>query len=103
MDVLYATLFALTGLAVGLGYFALMRHSLIYLAGDRKGVLQFVSLALLRVVLFGGSALGAAHVSTWCLITYVVGFVVARTIAVARARSASGFSRPGSESRTQNG
>lgn len=80
--------FALAGVLVGWAYFSLMRYSLAYLGKGRSGTMRFVALALLRILLFGGGALGALLLGGWCLITYLFGFMVARTIAVGRARSA---------------
>jgi len=82
---LVAIAFVPAGLLVGWAYFALMRCSLGYL-GQKGGTVRFVVLVLLRVLLLAGALFGAVQVSTWCLITFTAGFVVARTIAVARAR-----------------
>jgi len=97
--------FALAGLVVGWAYFSLMRYSLIHLGRNKAGIMRFVALALLRVALFGGGALGALLVGAWCLIAYVLGFILARTIAVGRARTppGRGFSPITSESRDHNG
>lgn len=106
MDVLQITItigFGLAGLAVGRVYFFLMRYSLAYLGRKRNGTMKFVAFALLRVVLFGGGVLGALLLGAWRLIAYVVGFIVARTIAVAKARAGGGFSPPASESIKHNG
>ncbi len=106
MDALQITItigLGLAGLAVGRVYFSLMRYSLAYLGGKRNGTMKFVALALLRVVLFGGGALGALLLGAWCLVAYVVGFIVARTIAVGRARAAGSFSPTPSEGIKHNG
>ncbi len=97
--------FALAGLAVGWVYFSLMRYSLTHLDKNKAGIMRFVALALLRVVLFGGGALGALLVGAWCLIAYLLGFILARTIAVGRARTppGRGFSPITSESRENDG
>jgi len=99
---LYAVGFGFTGLMVGWAYFSLMRHSLTQLGKKKKGMLQFVALALLRIALFGGGVLAAALVSTWSLVAYALGFVVARTIAVSKARFVGDFSPPISESKKSN-
>ena len=95
--------FALAGLAVGWVYFSLMRYSLTHLGRSKAGVMRFVALALLRIALFGGGALGALLVGAWCLIAYVLGFILARTIAVGRARTTGSFSPITSESRENDG
>lgn len=96
--------FAFAGLVVGWVYFFLMRYSLTHLSRKKTAIMKFAALALLRVVLFlGGGVLGALLVGTWCLIAYVLGFIVARTIAIGRARTAGDFSPPASESRKHNG
>jgi hypothetical protein len=79
-------------------YFALMRYSLNHLSRKKTGIVQFVGLAVLRVVLFGGGLLGALLVGTWSLIAYVLGFVAARAVAVSRARTAADLSLPAAES-----
>jgi len=77
--------FVPVGALVGWVYFAVMRHSLTSL-GKKSGVLIFIALVLVRVVLFGGGAVAALLVGGWCIIGYALGFVVARTIAVSKAR-----------------
>jgi hypothetical protein len=99
---LYAIGFGFAGLLVGWAYFSLMRHSLTQLGKKKKGILQFVALALLRIALFGGGVLCAALVSTWCLIAYALGFVVSRTVAVSRARVLTDFSARDSGSKESN-
>lgn len=105
LEIVMPIAFALAGLAVGWGYFSLMRYSLMHLGRNKAGIIRFVALALLRVVLFGGGALGALLVGAWCLIAYVLGFILARTIAVGKARTppGRGLSPTTSESTENNG
>jgi len=103
LDIATAIAFALAGLLVGWAYFSLMRYSLAYLGSKKTGMRQFVALAFLRVLLFVGGLFGAILVGAWSLIAYVLGFIVARTIAVGRARTACNSSPPASESREHNG
>lgn len=87
MTALYAIGSGLLGVAVGWAYFALMRYSLIQLAKERGSAGQFIGLAVLRIALFAGGLAGAALVGTWSLLAYAVGFIISRTVAVARARA----------------
>jgi hypothetical protein len=96
--------FGLAGSVVGWVYFALMRYSLSHLSRESTAIMKFAALALLRVVLFcAGGLVCALMVGTWCLVAYLLGFVVARTIAVGRARTAGGLSTPAPENRKNNG
>ena len=99
MTALYAIGFGVLGVAVGWAYFALMRYSLIQLGRERGSAGQFIGLAVLRIILFAGGLAGAALVGTWCLLAYAVGFIIARTVAVAKARSVNKNSRRPSEDR----
>ena len=96
LKILLVIAFAFVGLLVGWGYFALMRYSLIYI-GRRRGTVRFVALVLLRVLLLAGGLFGAVQVSVWCLITYTVGFIAARTMSVAWARFPRGPSSSASD------
>lgn len=87
MTALYAIGFGVLGVAVGWAYFALMRYSLIQLGRERGSAGQFIGLAVLRLILFAGGLAGAALVGTWSFLAYAVGFIIARTVAVARARA----------------
>ena len=79
--------FGVVGLLVGWLYFHIMHYSLSHLARKRTGVMVFFGLALVRLALFGGGLVAAVQVGPWCLVTYVVGFVVARTVVVRIVRS----------------
>jgi len=103
LDIAVTIAFALGGSLVGWAYFSLMRYSLIHLGKEKTGIMRFVGFAFLRMVLFGGGLLGAFLVSTWCFLAYVLGFIVARTITVSRARTVGDFPPPASESREHNG
>ena len=94
--------FALAGMLVGWLYFSLMRYSLAYLDREGRRILRFVGFALLRVLLFGAGALAALLVGSWCLVTYLLGFILARTIVLGRVRSASPLSLLTSEGGKRN-
>jgi hypothetical protein len=103
VSALYAVAFAIVGLLVGWGYFFLMRYSLLQLGKEKQRIMVFVAFALLRMVAFGGGLLGAALVSTWSLIAYALGFVIARTVAVSRAKTSLDYSPPCSKNTKNNG
>jgi hydrogenase/urease accessory protein HupE len=102
VQTLYAIGFGIAGLLVGWAYFFLMRFSLLQLGKEKQRIAQFVALALLRMALFGGGVVGAALVSTWSLVTFAVGFVIARSIAVCRVKIVSDFSPSTSKSEKKN-
>ena len=83
-DVALPAAFGLAGLLVGWLYFRVLAHSVARLAERKGGVMWFVACALLRIALFGGGAAGALAFSGWCLIAYVLGFVLWRTVVVAK-------------------
>ena len=82
-----AAAFAAVGGAVGWSYFLILRRSVERLAAGGGGWAgRFVLLALARVALFAGGLAGAICAGNWSLMGYVAGFVVARTVVVARSR-----------------
>ena len=93
---------AVAGAAVGWCYFAILRASVEQMTSARGWGKRFALFAALRVTLFAGGLAAALWAGTWPLIAYLAGFIVARTVAVARARrgivdapSADGASGPG--------
>jgi hypothetical protein len=102
LDIAMPLAFVLVGLLVGGVYFFLMKYSLNHLGERKLRIGHFVGFALLRIALFGGGVVGAYFVGPWCLVTYVVGFVVSRSLAVSRAKAGGAFSPPASESGGHN-
>jgi hypothetical protein len=103
LDIAITIGFGLGGLLVGWTYFLLMHYSLLHLGRKKIAITQFVVFAFLRMVLFGGGLAGAFLVGSWPLIAYVIGFVVARTVAVTRARTSVEFSPPEAENKKNHG
>jgi len=99
LHVVFPVILGLAGLLVGWAYFRLMRMSLDCLTGERAQVRRFVGFAAVRVLLFGAGLVGAFLVGAWSLIAYVAGFMVARTVAVRRARAVDGYSARAVEQR----
>jgi len=86
IEILLIVVFGVVGLAVGCAYFYLMQYSLVRLTTRRAGALQFFAIAMVRVLLFGGFLVGAVLTGTWCLVSYIFAFVVARAFVVSAAR-----------------
>lgn len=86
MTIILPIVFALIGLLVGFAYFSMMRLSLTGFTEQKTGVMTFIGFVVVRLALFLGGALAALWVSGWSFLGYAVGFVVARTIVVGRAR-----------------
>jgi len=78
--------FGLVGMVVGWLYLQLLRMSLTHLQRPR-GVWMFLGFLVLRVALFGGILVLALFSGTWALVAYAIGFIVARTVILARARA----------------
>ena len=74
------------GLVVGWAYFRVMKRSLTYLGKGRNGTIPFVSMVVLRILLFGGGVLATYLMGPWCLVAHMLGFILARTLVVSRAR-----------------
>jgi len=77
--------FALVGGAVGWAYFSILRHSVEERAGRPSGG-RFLLLVLARAAIFAACLAPAFWLGTGPVIGYMVGFVVARTVLVSRAR-----------------
>ena len=85
-QIVWPIVFGIAGLLVGWVYFAMMRRSVARFAEQRGGVMQFTGLVLVRAALLVVGAVGAAFVSTWSVVAYLVAFFVVRTVVVAAAR-----------------
>jgi len=83
---------------VGWAYFAIMRWSLGRLAPGSKAVGPLVGFALLRIALFAAGVVGAFYCDVWALAGYLFGFLVARTVCVARVRGE--LAKPGLDARS---
>ncbi len=79
--------FALAGALAGWIYFRLMWHSVLCMTERKAGMRRFVAFALLRILIFGGGLFAAFLTGGWCVLTYVLGFIVVRTVAVGKARA----------------
>jgi len=87
MSIILPIVFALVGFLVGWAYFAVMRYSLTGFAEQKTGAMTFLGFIVVRFVLFFGGALAAIAVSGWSFLGYAVGFIVARTVVVGKARA----------------
>lgn len=79
--------FAAAGVLVGMVYFWMMRRSLTGFGTRNAGIARILGFGLLRLALFGVGVFGALKTSGWSLIAYLLGFFVARTVIVRRARA----------------
>lgn len=79
--------FALGGGLVGWAYFTLMQYSVRRIAEDGVDAGRFVLFLLPRLALFAGGVYAAISAGPACLIGYMAGFLVTRTIIVRRART----------------
>ena len=80
--------FGALGVLVGWIYFHLMQYSLRHLDKSPRGIGQFVLFMIIRVGIFTGVVLAALWASQWSLLTFVLAFVIARSVIVGRARAA---------------
>ena len=80
---------AVAGGFVCWAYCRLVRCSLPYLAKGKTQVAKFLGLLLVRLALVAGGFFGALHFGIWPSVGYLVGFFVARTILLSRARAES--------------
>lgn len=83
-----AITFAIGGGLIGWAYFTLMQYSVRQVAEDGIDVSRFILFLLPRLALFAGGVYAAISAGPACLIGYLVGFLVTRTIITRRARNA---------------
>jgi len=95
-----AVAFIPAGGAVGWAYFSLMRRSLGYLGSGKGGARWFIALILLRLGLFAGGVVAALYLGGLCLVGYMAGFILARTLAVRAAKNET--PRPSAAPREEN-
>ena len=82
-----ALAFTIGGGLVGWAYFALMQYSLRRVAEDGIDAGRFVLFLLPRLALFAGGVYAAMRIGPACMVGYLVGFLVTRTIITRRARN----------------
>ena len=98
--------FALLGAVAGWAYFAILRASLAYITpgGARMG--RFWAMALLRVAVMGAGFALAFVTGFAAALSYLAGFLVVRTVAVAaagRKAAAKGLASPSDGTEVDNG
>lgn len=98
MNALELSLYALAGLAAGLGYFASLRWlTRRLLEREPHGAPPWARLALvqlLRLAALAALLIGAAQRGAWPLLALAAGVLAARAIVVARVRAAASGAGP---------
>jgi len=95
--------FAAAGVLVGVVYFWMMRRSLTGFGTRNAGIARILGFGVLRLALFGAGVFGALKTSGWSLIAYLLGFFVARTVIVRRARAEGAAPVSESEGKEEDG
>jgi hypothetical protein len=85
--IIHLASFALAGGLVGWAYFLLMRQALDHYMKMEGGAGRFFGSVLVRFALFGAGFVAAYLVDDVCVIPYLAGFLVVRTVVVRRARA----------------